>query len=492
MDRILRLLKGEHIPIFSLPRAIPFNLNRNGWVAPVAPLDPMDPQAPSWCEDCGRDFHFYGLLERHLVDIHGEDEMLHCPTCSTSFKRKMNLHVLVNAKEQSEYFCPICQKKFSHRKGMIEHLQVLHGEHLYGDLLKEQGHVKAELLDKRLYRCEDCNKSFRVKSTLNRHREKFHDDYSHWSKNPNRGKPENQQIAAQYLHQQEKTSPPSKPVPPPPKKAKTTDGSVRCPTCQQTFSSSTILNVHSEMVHNQSVSEDLCLEEEDLEVIEDDHERETEVIHPQISQQGPHSPTKAGRRLHELLTRPRTHNHPTSSSHSRLHGTATGDPHHTDSSSEDDEEHLSRRYAANLVVRRTSTGENDTEWKSSLKTVSIGSDGGVVTRTSARIQTKRSRSEEEASEEDTAKKEDSNSNQESTEEEGDPPKTNKESEEGEEEGLEAKKERIVREPMERNEPCELCDRKFVSYFSMMRHVAFTHRAEKTRRLMKLTLVTPAQ
>ena len=34
----------------------------------------------------------------------------------------------MNAKEQQEdYSCPLCQtKKFSHRKGMIEHLQVLH------------------------------------------------------------------------------------------------------------------------------------------------------------------------------------------------------------------------------------------------------------------------------------------------------------------------------------------------------------------------------
>ena len=31
---------------------------------------------------------------------------------------------------------------------------------------------------------------------------------------------------------------------------------------------------------------------------------------------------------------------------------------------------------------------------------------------------------------------------------------------------------------------EDCDRKFFSYFSMMRHVAFTHRREKTMRLMK--------
>lgn len=222
------------------------------------------------------------------------------------------------------------------------------------------------------------------------------------------------------------------------------------------------------MVHNQTFGEDFSLEDEDLEVIEDDQDRETEIIHPQ----NPHSPTKPINRLHELLTRPR--NPP------KQQEMAGRDAHHTDSSSEDDEDHLSRRYAANLVVRRTSTGENDTEWKSSLKTVSIGSDGGVVTRTSARIQTKRSRSEEEAS------KEDSNSNPDSTEDE-----ESREQRDTKEEQMEdkCKKERIVKEPQERNEPCELCERKFVSYFSMMRHVAFTHRAEKTRRLMKLTLIS---
>jgi len=46
-----------------------------------------------------------------------------------------------------------------------------------------------------------------------------------------------------------------------------------------------------------------------------------------------------------------------------------------------------------------------------------------------------------------------------------------------------------KEPLERTEECEVegCDRKFYGYFQMMRHVAFKHRAERTRTLMKLKL-----
>eukprot|EP00095_Tigriopus_kingsejongensis_P005584 snap_masked-scaffold12_size759060-processed-gene-5.11 protein:Tk05584 transcript:snap_masked-scaffold12_size759060-processed-gene-5.11-mRNA-1 annotation:"zinc finger protein 2 homolog" len=338
-----------------------------------ANMDPMDPKQASRCQECHRDFHFYGLFERHLVDIHGEDEVLHCATCNTSFKRKMNLvlhwrstahretklvgcdicdafnlsngfpteealadhtstvhgpKVHLNAKEQAEYFCPICQKKFTHRKGMIEHLQVLHGEHLYGHMLREEGQAKADLLTRRLYRCEDCQKSFRVKSTLNRHREKFHDDYSHWSKNPNRGKPENQQIAAQFLSQQQ-SSPPTAAVGQVHASPRTAAGRVySCADCGQTFSSATTLSVHTEMVHN-ITTVNAASEDEDVEQVLE----ESEPV-PVIQRQGllGRPVVRNGRNPHlpALAKRPKTEELPP--------------PITTDSSSEDDEDSINRRY----------------------------------------------------------------------------------------------------------------------------------------------------
>merc|ERR1719510_1717183 len=41
------------------------------------------------------------------------------------------------------------------------------------------------------------------------------------------------------------------------------------------------------------------------------------------------------------------------------------------------------------------------------------------------------------------------------------------------------------DPNEELENCPNCERKFVSYFSMMRHFAFFHRPEKTASIMKL-------
>jgi hypothetical protein len=54
-------------------------------------MDPMDENLSSLCEDCDKEFAFYGLLEKHRCDVHQEDEVLQCGICGTSFKRKMNL-----------------------------------------------------------------------------------------------------------------------------------------------------------------------------------------------------------------------------------------------------------------------------------------------------------------------------------------------------------------------------------------------------------------
>lgn len=54
-------------------------------------LDPMDASLSSVCDECDRDFGFYGLLEKHRIDVHDLEDELFCRMCQTAFKRKMNL-----------------------------------------------------------------------------------------------------------------------------------------------------------------------------------------------------------------------------------------------------------------------------------------------------------------------------------------------------------------------------------------------------------------
>ena len=74
----------------------PSSASSSASARPLNPLlvDPMDETLPTHCaeEGCGRvEFAFYGLLERHRVDWHGQDEVMVCGRCATGFKRKMNL-----------------------------------------------------------------------------------------------------------------------------------------------------------------------------------------------------------------------------------------------------------------------------------------------------------------------------------------------------------------------------------------------------------------
>ncbi len=188
-------------------------------------VDPMDETLPCQCDDdgCGgaKEFPFYGLLERHRVDLHGEDEVMVCGRCATGFKRKMHLvlhwrstaHRLIKLvgcdvcdafglsngfpdeenlaehtdevhgegtiinpkeyKEGQEYRCPFCRDKavFKLRRPMMEHLQTAHLEHLYKDLLGvEDEAVRKELMEQKSHQCDMCKRTFRLKSVLEKHK----------------------------------------------------------------------------------------------------------------------------------------------------------------------------------------------------------------------------------------------------------------------------------------------------------------------------------
>ena len=44
-------------------------------------------------------------------------------------------NVLIDSTNFDKPLCPLCQRGFTYRKGVIEHIQILHGEHLVADLI---------------------------------------------------------------------------------------------------------------------------------------------------------------------------------------------------------------------------------------------------------------------------------------------------------------------------------------------------------------------
>ena len=188
-------------------------------------MDPLAEDGSVECPTCSRSFPNFGLVEKHEVEVHGAEETMICRLgCDTLFKRRMTvifhvrsqkhrgaawigceicdaftitngfpnekvlkehatkIHgkdiVLPPKSQDSNVACPLCKRKFAQRKALIEHIQVLHTEHLYGNLMGLSGDAKQEFLDNKLFTCDAClpdqQITFKAKSALNRHCKRFH------------------------------------------------------------------------------------------------------------------------------------------------------------------------------------------------------------------------------------------------------------------------------------------------------------------------------
>lgn len=188
-------------------------------------MDPLEEDGTVECPTCSRSFANFGLVEKHEVEVHGADETMICRLgCDTLFKRRMTVIFHVRSQKhrgaawigceicdaftitngfknekvlkehtakihgkdvvlppKSQDFnvsCPLCKRKFAQRKALIEHIQVLHTEHLYGHLMGLGGDAKKEFLDEEIFTCAVClpdmEVTFKAKSALNRHTKRFH------------------------------------------------------------------------------------------------------------------------------------------------------------------------------------------------------------------------------------------------------------------------------------------------------------------------------
>lgn len=317
-----------------------------------------------------------------------------------------------------------------------------------------------------------------------------------------------------------------------------------CRFCQKSFTRESVLNVHLEMVHSKELALEATedddefgdleeVEEDDYEEIQESNSGREEVIEisPDFYQSSEEDETLAPKppiryqavNIHGPGPPSRAVVSPQKLSNSAIFegqqqkrslllqqrlsaGVSTNvQPPRlkTGESSSEEDEGLPRN--ANIIIKRSGSMEDDEDWdrgKSKLKKVKL--EDGAATRTSSRIRIKRDKSDEEQAKEETGNS-DSNQTehsdyQEESNSNGSEEKVESATEAGDEKletnevaGVHNKSESGAieaikpKEPMELVEPCIVaeCPRKFYGFFSMMRHVAFTHNREKTMRIMKL-------
>jgi hypothetical protein len=432
--------------------------------------------------------------------------------------------VLLNPKNQeTDVPCPLCKRNFSQRKSLTEHMQVLHTDHLFGELLGLKGDAKKELLEKQLLFCGDCPQriTFKAKSALNRHRERFHTDSPKATRQMNGSPPPESSspqvtprnpLLSSHKPKIPLLSSPSSTTTSPlvgrnpllkmglsngntngnrlsPKKSiflrpslagnkptmsliiKKQAGSApapvipmafrmnKCTFCQKSFTRDSILNVHVDMVHQK---EKKALEKEI---------RERELA---MNASSSYEDTLLEVTPDEVL------------GNGVVSNGLGGDDDEEEESEEEimeiEEEDMDLTNHPNLVEKKINLDYDDKEWKATGVYASKKKKNAVEAdvenkRLSARIREKRCTSTEE------------HKNGKEEKEKPDPLPPTKKRKKREET---VKTEIIEKPPMELNEECLYaeekwggCKRKFYSYFSMMRHCAFVHRPEKTLDLMRI-------
>ncbi len=518
-------------------------------------------------------------------------------------------------KEGQEYRCPLCKtEKFQRRKAMMEHLQAQHLDHLYADLLLAEGAVKEELMKQQHLPCTTCNRTFRLQSALDKHREKHVQEAKNAVtdptispvKAPPSSESHNAQQQQQQQQQQDQDASPLPTLQQQQQQLQRADlaqtlKTCQCRYCDKSFTRDTVLRMHLEMVHADQVKRDRAESPP-----EDSGETEvaeaaapeaassssagvkrtspspgespsakkislprtsifvakgasvpTQSVGPRPQRPGGSSSSFLSKAAAKVLFAPR----PQTAPHLHMHhlqtisprprlpilppptvGSNSGAPvgthggggsgggssgggggsggrgsagargirtngaiyakkkkmdngnHRTmavggrESSSEEDDEGIPKH--ANVIMKRIRNDDDDADWTSSVRRVSVG-----TVRCSTRIKTKRQQQKEE--DESTQSSTESNGHAGPTNEAGNSSSNAKVN------GAGSGKEVVPitrpyappaadKDKAEASEVCvvEGCDRKFFSYFSMMRHVAFKHQPERTMFYMKLRETEP--
>ncbi|XP_055632935.1 uncharacterized protein LOC129773362 [Toxorhynchites rutilus septentrionalis] len=83
------------------------------------------------CEECDRPFSFKYLLTEHMATVHGitPERSLECPYCSKSFKNRQRLNCHIDSHENNRrYKCKFCDKSFVQKVNCVAHERIHTGE----------------------------------------------------------------------------------------------------------------------------------------------------------------------------------------------------------------------------------------------------------------------------------------------------------------------------------------------------------------------------
>ena len=132
-------------------------------------------------QNCSQKFSTNQALTSHVNTNHKDIRLFQCTVCQKAFHTKGNLrnHGVVHTGEKL-FKCPNCQKLYAWQSSLDYHMKTQHSETqetfacdicdrvclTKGNL---QVHLKTHLLERKVYKCRTCEKSFLHKISLLHH-----------------------------------------------------------------------------------------------------------------------------------------------------------------------------------------------------------------------------------------------------------------------------------------------------------------------------------
>ena len=142
---------------------------------------------PFKCVECDKSYTLKDTLLSHIKSVHDETQDIKCPTCEKIFRGKQKLDAHLKSHNLEILSCNKCDFKGKYLK---EHLQSIHSEKRrkvelatceFCQKVLTKSNINVHLnavhsKDSKMYECERCHQSFRLKQYLKKHYENVHDE----------------------------------------------------------------------------------------------------------------------------------------------------------------------------------------------------------------------------------------------------------------------------------------------------------------------------